>query len=184
MDFGWWIVHFATMSTPLDGVVMQQLVAEAQQYLTAGGADVPASIRCEPCDEQPTAGKLAGVHAALAAVEKEASILGQQLYPLRSPGEVAAVLEAQLVFPAGTPHRARRMLEELRLRDINVSTEFEVTQLLQATELQSVGGRASRRWSRGFQCIHRSHNRASWIRGPAFRLHDTDTNRGLWLTLA
>ena len=76
------------MSTPLDGVVMQQLVAEAQQYLTAGGADVPASIRCEPCDEQPTAGKLAGVHAALAAVEKEASILGQQLYPLRSPGEL------------------------------------------------------------------------------------------------
>ena len=113
---------------------MQQLVAEAQQYWPAGGADVPASILCEPCDEQPTAGKLAGVHAALAAIEKEASMLGQQLYPLRSPGEVAAVLEAQLVFPAGTPHRARRMLEELRLRDVNVSTEFEVTQLLQRLE--------------------------------------------------
>ena len=92
MDFGWWTVLFATMTTPLDGIVMQQLVAEAQQYWPAGGADVPASILCEPCDEQPTAGKLAGVHAALAAIEKEASMLGQQLYPLRSPGEVAAVL--------------------------------------------------------------------------------------------
>ena len=98
---------------------------------------MPASIRCEPCDEQPTAGKLAGVHAALAAVEKEASILGQQLYPLRSPGEVAAVLEAQLVFPAGTPHRARRMLEELRLRDKRAESRAEASRCTVTAKLMS-----------------------------------------------
>ena len=61
-------------------------------------------------------------------------MLGLQLHPLRSLDELAAVLETQLVFPEGTPRRARRMLEELRLRGVNLSTEFELTQLIERLE--------------------------------------------------
>ena len=61
-------------------------------------------------------------------------MLGLQLHPLRSLDELAAVLETQLVYPEGTPRRARRMLEELRLRGVNLSTEFELTQLIERLE--------------------------------------------------
>ena len=54
--------------------------------------------------------------------------------PLRSLEEIAALLELQLVFPSGMPRRARRMLDELRLVGVNVSTEYEVMQLLNRLE--------------------------------------------------
>ena len=108
------------------------MFAEAQKQLPIGGE--PESLECQPCAEPTAPDGLAGTRAALAAVEKEASMLGLQLHPLRSLDELAAVLETQLVFPEGTPRRARRMLEELRLRGVNLSTEFELTQLIERLE--------------------------------------------------
>ena len=114
---------------------MEMLLAEAQKQLTTGGdALVPEALECQPCAEPTPPDGLAGTRAALDTIEKEASLLGMQLHPLRSLDELAVVLETQLVFPEGTPRRARRVLEELRLRGVNLSTEFELTQLVERLE--------------------------------------------------
>ena len=116
---------------------VEMLLAEVQKHLSTGGvpeALESLSLECQPCAEPTAPDGLTGTRAALAAVEKEASLLGLQLHPLRSLDELAAVLETQLVFPEGTPRRARRMLEELRLRGVNLSTEFELTQLIERLE--------------------------------------------------
>ena len=116
-----------------ESTVMEMLLVEAQQQLSTD-ALVPDALLCQQCAEPTAPSSMSGACAALAADEKEASVLGLQLHPLRSLDELAAVLEAQLVFPEGTPRRARRMLEELRLRGVNLSTEFELTQLIERLE--------------------------------------------------
>ena len=121
------------MTCPLDETaVLQMLVSEAQKHVSSS-VDQQAPVICEPCPPPDAAG-LCAAEQALGAVEMQDAFLGQQLHPLRSLDEIAALLELQLVFPSGMPRRARRMLDELRLVGVNVSTEYEVMQLLNRLE--------------------------------------------------
>ena len=51
-----------------------------------------------------------------APVHEEAATVGRQLLPLRSPAELATLLQAELLYPPGTPKRSYKVLEELRTR--------------------------------------------------------------------
>ena len=61
-------------------------------------------------------------------------MIGMELYPLVMASEVAAVIASELLYPPGTPFRASKMLSELRTRGVQLSTEYELTRLLQRLE--------------------------------------------------
>ena len=74
--------------------------------------------------------ELHAAHAALDSVREEAAAVGRQLLPLRSPAELMALLQSELLYPLGTPKRSYRVLMELRARGVVVPSQFELDLLL------------------------------------------------------
>ena len=61
-----------------------------------------------------------------------------ELYPLTTVAEVAALVASALLYPSGTPFRASRMRTELHIRGVHLTTDYELTRLLQ--RLEASGG--------------------------------------------
>ena len=60
----------------------------------------------------------------------QAAAVGQQLLPLRSPAELAILLQVELLYPRGTPKRSYKVLVELRVRGVVVPSQSERDLLL------------------------------------------------------
>ena len=63
-------------------------------------------------------------------MREEAAAVGRQLLPLRSPAELVALLQSELLYPLGTPKRSYKVLMELRARGVVVPSQFELDLLL------------------------------------------------------
>jgi len=157
-----------------ESTVMEMLLVEAQQQLSTD-ALVPDALLCQQCDEPTAPSSMSGACAAL-AIEKEASVLGLQLHPLRSLDELAAVLEAQLVFPEGTPRRARRMLEELRLRGVNLSSDRTAAGHLANSDPYSDPTRERIREVTFRTTLRTRLSRSGWTAAEGRRLHEPSTS--------
>ena len=105
------------------------LLAEARQHLPPSAARA-LSASATPLAEAAAARELQVGRAALASVREEAAAVGQQLLPLRSPAELAILLQVELLYPLGTPKRSYNMLVELRTRGVVVPSQSELDLLL------------------------------------------------------
>ena len=111
-----------------EAVVCELLLAEAQRLL-AGATQQAATPQARPAPPARAPGQSAAL-AALADVRQAATTLGMQLLPLRSPTDLATLLVVSLLYPAGTPARATKMLAELLSRGVELPGEYELMQLL------------------------------------------------------
>lgn len=105
------------------------LLAEARQHLPPSAARA-LSASATPLAEAAAARELQVGRAALASVREEAAAVGQQLLPLRSPAELAILLQVELLYPRGTPKRSYKVLVELRVRGVVVPSQSELDLLL------------------------------------------------------
>ena len=117
----------------MEAFVLAQLLADAEKLLAAEVAppSAPAALTLAPAVPHPDPEVAAG-ERALVSVQKEAAAVGLQLLPLRSPGDLAALLEAELL--------EQLVQAELRLRGLPLLDEFMLEQLLtrlDASELWS-----------------------------------------------
>ena len=126
------------MDLRVDGVSAEAIVCQLLEDVTAWPQRAlalgRAPTRREECAALRPAVGLARAEAFIASVEREATILGKQLLPLHQPREIVALLEAELMYPNDTPHRAAKLLMELRCRNVRVNTEFELMQLVERLE--------------------------------------------------
>ena len=113
----------------LNALVCEALLAKAQQLLGQHSSDGRVGA-AEARVEAAAARDLQASHAALDSVREEAATVGRQLLPLRSPAALATLLQAELLYPFGTPQRSHVVLEELRTRGIDVPSECELELLL------------------------------------------------------
>eukprot|EP00964_Phaeocystis_antarctica_P007305 scaffold3964_cov67-Phaeocystis_antarctica.AAC.6 len=74
----------------------------------------------------------------LGGMREEAATIEMELYPLTTVAEVAALVASALLYPSGTPFRASRMRTELHIRGVHLTTDYELTRLLQ--RLEASGG--------------------------------------------
>ena len=118
-----------------EAVVCELLLAEAQRLL-AGATQQAATPQARPAQTARAPGQSAAL-AALADVRQAATTLGMQLLPLRSPTDLATLLVVSLLYPAGTPARATKMLAELLSRGVELPGEYELMQLLDRLEASS-----------------------------------------------
>ena len=118
-----------------EAVVCELLLAEAQRLL-AGATQQAATPQARPAPPARAIGQSAAL-AALADVRQAATTLGMQLLPLRSPTDLATLLVVSLLYPAGTPARATKMLAELLSRGVELPGEYELMQLLDRLEASS-----------------------------------------------
>ena len=123
----------------LNAIVCEALLAEARQHLLSEGLSKGAA---EGRVEAAAVRELQASHAAL----EEAATVGRQLLPLRSPAELATLLQAELLYPPGTPKRSYKVLEELRTRrrGVAVPSEFELDLLLSRLHASDDWNRALR----------------------------------------
>ena len=91
-----------------DASVCELLLAEARQHLPPSAARA-LSASATPLAEAAAARELQVGRAALASVREEAAAVGQQLLPLRSPAELAILLQVELLYPLGTPKRSYKV---------------------------------------------------------------------------
>ena len=112
-----------------DAYVCELLLAEARQHLPPSAARA-LSASATPLAEAAAARELQVGRAALASVREEAAAVGQQLLPLRSPAELAILLQVELLYPLGTPKRSYKVLVELRARGVVVPSQSELDLLL------------------------------------------------------
>ena len=101
------------------------LLAEARQHLPPSAARA-LSASATPLAEAAAARELQVGRAALASVREEAAAVGQQLLPLRSPAELAILLQVELLYPLGTPKRSYKVRE----RGVVVPSQSELDLLL------------------------------------------------------
>ena len=113
----------------LNALVCEALLAEAQQLLDQHSSEGRVGA-AEARVEAAAARDLQASRAALDTVREEAATVGRQLLPLRSPAALATLLQAELLYPLGTPRRSHMVLAELRTRGIVVPSEFELELLL------------------------------------------------------
>ena len=117
----------ASAMAALNALVCEQLLAEALQHLPTSAR---AAFATPHVAEAAAVRELQAAHSALGTVREEAATVGQQLLPLRSPAELATLLQAELLYPPGTPKRSYKVLVELRTRGVTVPSEFELDLLL------------------------------------------------------
>ena len=132
----------------LNALVCEQVLAEALQHLPTSAR---AAFATPHVAEAAAVRELQAAHSALGTVREEAATVGQQLLPLRSPAELATLLQAELLYPPGTPKRSYKVLVELRTRGVTVPSEFELDLLLVVRPGQPRLPRVRRgRWGRLF----------------------------------
>jgi hypothetical protein len=138
----------ASAMAALNALVCEQLLAEALQHLPTSAR---AAFATPHVAEAAAVRELQAAHSALGTVREEAATVGQQLLPLRSPAELATLLQAELLYPPGTPKRSYEVLVELRTRGVTVPSEFELDLLLVVRPGQPRLPRVRRgRWGRLF----------------------------------
>ena len=138
----------ASAMAALNALVCEQLLAEALQHLPTSAR---AAFATPHVAEAAAVRELQAAHSALGTVREEAATVGQQLLPLRSPAELATLLQAELLYPPGTPKRSYKVLVELRTRGVTVPSEFELDLLLVVRPGQPRLPRVRRgRWGRLF----------------------------------
>ena len=91
----------------LNAIVCEALLAEAFQHLPTSARSASATPHVV---EAAAVRELQAAHAALGTVREEAATVGRQLLPLRSPAELATLLQAELLYPPGTPKRSYKVL--------------------------------------------------------------------------
>ena len=126
----------------MEAFVLAQLLADAEQLIATEVAPppAPAALTLAPAVPHPDPEVAAGERALVSvSVQKEAAAVGLQLLPLRSPGDLAALLEAELL--------EQLVQAELRLRGMPLLYEFMLEQLL--TRLD-----ASELWSAALARLH------------------------------
>ena len=119
------------------------LLAEARQHLPPSAARA-LSASATPLADAAAARELQVGRAALASVREEAAAVGQQLLPLRSPAELAILLQVELLYPLGTPKRSYKVMVELRARGVVVPSQSELDLLLSRLHACDAGTRALR----------------------------------------
>ena len=107
MVSGFWFL-VSRMAAFSDAYVCELLLAEARQHLPPSAARA-LSASATPLAEAAAARELQVGRAALASVREEAAAVGQQLLPLRSPAELAILLQVELLYPLGTPKRSYKV---------------------------------------------------------------------------
>ena len=124
------------MASPLERLIYDQLLVEAQRFLE----HAPAAAALEPVALAPSASAEVpcSLDRTLGGMREEAATIGMELYPLTTVAEVAAVVASALLYPSGTPFRASRMRTELHIRGVHLTTDYELTRLLQ--RLEASGG--------------------------------------------
>ena len=143
MAFGNW--KLVSAMAALNAFVCEQLLAEARQHLPPSAARA-LSASATPLAEAAAARELQAGRAALASVREEAAAVGQQLLPLRSPAELAILLQVELLYPLGTPKRSYKVLVELRARGVVVPSQSELDLLLSRLH-------ASDEWKRALRSL-------------------------------
>ena len=125
-----------SMASPLERLICDQLLVEAQRLLE----HAPAAAALEPVALAPSASAEVpcSLDRTLGGMREEAARIGMELYPLTTVAEVAAVVASALLYPSGTPFRASRMRTELHIRGVHLTTDYELTRLLQ--RLEASGG--------------------------------------------
>ena len=112
-----------------DAYVCELLLAEARQHLPPSAARA-LSASATPLAEAAAARELQVGRAALASVREEAAAVGQQLLPLRSPAELAILLQVELLYPLGTPllyyHLLRRNKGSIDRLQVNQQLRVEI----------------------------------------------------------
>ena len=108
MVFGLWILISA-----MEAFLTEMLLAEAQQYLPTATARARPSATVPQVVEAAADRELQAARAALASVREEAAAVGRQLLPLRSPRDLATLLQMELLYPPGTPKRSCGVCENL-----------------------------------------------------------------------
>ena len=103
-DSGFWFLAHGRIYA----YVCELLLAEARQHLPPSAARA-LSASATPLAEAAAARELQVGRAALASVREEAAAVGQQLLPLRSPAELAILLQVELLYPLGTPKRSYKV---------------------------------------------------------------------------
>lgn len=117
----------------MEAFIIEQLLASAQRFLAAeeaAAAPVAAATTVAEAPPPPPPRGLSAAERALLPIQKQAAALGLQLLPLRGPGDIATMLEVELLYPAGTPHRTKLVLGELRSRHLPIKDPFELEMLL------------------------------------------------------
>jgi len=124
------------MASPLERLICDQLLVEAQRLLE----HAPAAAALEPVALAPSASAEVpcSLDRTLGGMREEAARIGMELYPLTTVAEVAALVASALLYPSGTPFRASRMRTELHIRGVHLTTDYELTRLLQ--RLEASGG--------------------------------------------
>ena len=100
----------------MEAFLTEMLLAEAQQYLPTATARARPSATVPQVVEAAADRELQAARAALASVREEAAAVGRQLLPLRSPGDLATLLQMELLYPPGTPKRSCGVCENLTRR--------------------------------------------------------------------
>ena len=125
----------------LNAIVCEALLAEAFQHLPTSARSASATPHVV---EAAAVRELQAAHAALGTVREEAATVGRQLLPLRSPAELATLLQAELLYPPGTPKRSNKVLVELRTHGVAMPSEFELDLLLSRLHAHDDWNRALR----------------------------------------
>ena len=113
-----------------DAFWCERLLAEAQRFLPTAPTRARPAVMPQHVTEAAAARELQAAQAAITSVNEEAATVGKQLLPLRSAGDLIALLQVELLYPPGTPARSSKMLVELRCRGVVVPSEFELDELL------------------------------------------------------
>ena len=125
----------------LNAIVCEALLAEASQHLPTSARSASATPHVV---EAAAVRELQAAHAALGTVREEAATVGRQLLPLRSAAELATLLQAELLYPPGTPKRSNKVLVELRTHGVAMPSEFELDLLLSRLHAHDDWNRALR----------------------------------------
>ena len=125
----------------LNAIVCEALLAEAFQHLPTSARSASATPHVV---EAAAVRELQAAHVALGTVREEAATVGRQLLPLRSAAELAALLQAELLYPPGTPKRSNKVLVELRTHGVAMPSEFELDLLLSRLHAHDDWNRALR----------------------------------------
>ena len=125
----------------LNAIVCEALLAEASQHLPTSARSASATPHVV---EAAAVRELQAAHAALGTVREEAATVGRQLLPLRSAAELATLLQAELLYPPGTPKRSNKVLVELRTHGVAMPSEFELDLLLSRLHAHDEWNRALR----------------------------------------
>ena len=125
----------------LNAIVCEALLAEAFQHLPTSARSASATPHVV---EAAAVRELQAAHAALGTVREEAATVGRQLLPLRSAAELATLLQAELLYPPGTPKRSNKVLVELRTHGVAMPSEFELDLLLSRLHAHDDWNRALR----------------------------------------